>query len=99
MAARQTLLLASVFILSACGGGGKATLVKNCVSEGENRETCECMADAAEADLSPKLFDLLVEVSDEGDDAAQSMLSDLSLAEQGEVMAFGLKAAMSCGAG
>lgn len=86
--------------LAACGGGGggdRAALVKACQEDGSmETEACECMADSAKEELSPKLYNVLVESAKSGGDPEDAM-NKLSGEEQGEFMGFAMKAAMSCG--
>ncbi len=77
MKTQRTLAgLACVLALAGCGGssGGKAELVRNCVAEGESRETCQCVADAAEKSLDDKTFASLVKASRGGGDDMQAAM-------------------------
>ncbi len=88
--------------LAACGGGGggggdRAALVKACQEDGSmEAEACECMADSAKEELSPKLYNVLVASAQSGGNPEDAM-NDLSAEEQSEFMGFAMKAAMSCG--
>ena len=86
--------------LAACGGGGgaKAALVKACTEDGTDVAECQCMADAAAEELDASTFDKLVQLAKEGGESAEAVLSDLTPEEQGEFMAFAMKAAMTCSA-
>ena len=86
--------------LAGCGGGGggdRAALVKACQEDGSmETEACECMADAAEEELSPEMYKLLVDSAKSGGDPEDAM-NNLSAEEQSEFMGFAMKAAMTCG--
>lgn len=86
--------------LAACGGGGggKAALVKACTDDGTSTAECECMADAAEQELDPATFNKLVDAANEGEEAAEEIMTNLTPEEQGKFMAFAMKAAMTCSA-
>ncbi len=95
------LATAMMFGLAACGGGGggKAALVDACVADGESKENCSCMADAAESQLDKPLFNKLVKAAKDGEDGVEGMIGELSSEEQGKFMGFAMSAAMSCGMG
>ena len=54
--------------------------------------------DAAAEELDASTFDKLVQLAKEGGESAEAVLSDLTPEEQGEFMAFAMKAAMTCSA-
>lgn len=87
--------------LAACGGGGggKAALVKACVDDGTSKSECECMADAAEEELDSETFKIMVNLAEQGEEAADQVLSEMTPEQQGKFMAFAMKAATTCGAG
>ncbi|WP_370236807.1 MULTISPECIES: hypothetical protein [Henriciella] len=93
---------AALFGLAACGGGGggnRAALVDACLEDGStDKATCECMADSAEKNLSNDLYGKLAKAAKEGEEAAESMMEDLTPEEQGQFMSFAMQAAMTCGA-
>jgi hypothetical protein len=86
--------------LAGCGGGGgadRAALIKACQDEGSMEDgACDCMADSAKDELSPKLYKMLVDAAKSGGSPEDTM-NDLSPEDQGEFMGFAMKAAMSCG--
>jgi hypothetical protein len=85
--------------LAGCGGGGadRAALVKACQDDGSMEvEACECMADSAKDELSPKLYKILVDSTKSGGNP-QDAMDNLSSEDQSEFMGFAMKAAMSCG--
>ncbi len=93
-------LALAALMLAGCGGSGgdRATLIKACTEDGSSAESCGCMADAAEAELDPKVYKALVQSAASGDDAvAQKVMEDLSSVEQGQVFGFFMKAALECG--
>jgi hypothetical protein len=51
---------AAITFLAGCGGFGqvsdKQALVTTCIEKGENEATCNCVAGALEAKLSPELY-------------------------------------------
>ncbi|MEM5517820.1 hypothetical protein WNY37_12755 [Henriciella sp. AS95] len=93
---------AALFGLAACGGGGgsnREALVSACLDDGStDKETCECMADSAEKNLSDDLYGKLAKAAKEGEESANAMMEDLSPEEQGQFMSFAMQAAMTCGA-
>ncbi|MFC7291351.1 hypothetical protein [Hirschia litorea] len=64
---RKIILLSiATLTLAACGGGGKASIVKSCVDEGESKKTCTCLADAIEENTDEKTFKLIAKAAKSG---------------------------------
>jgi hypothetical protein len=86
-------------MLAGCGGTGadRAAIVEACVSDGSGQESCECMAKAAEEDLSGEHFAKLGKAARAGEDGMDEMFDNLSAEEQAAFMGFAMKAGMSCG--
>ncbi|MEL7480172.1 MAG: hypothetical protein AAGJ29_01300 [Pseudomonadota bacterium] len=94
------LIGAAALLLVACGGGNdKQKLVAACIEGGESEANCSCLADAAEENLSDKLFGKLVDITAAGDDGAAQIMSELTQDEQSEFFSFAMRAAVTCGAG
>lgn len=84
-------LILSVGVLvaaAACGGGGsdKQALFDSCLTEGETKETCSCMVDAMEENLSPALLKKMATAAKDGSSDPSEMMGELSVEEQGEFM-------------
>ena len=85
--------LVALSTLAACGDGGDREAMLAAFNEaGLDAETSECMADRAKSDMKPDLYDAMVEAAKSNDDS----LDQLSVAQQGELGAFMLKAALDC---
>lgn len=84
--------------LAGCGGrSDHAALVEACAADGSTTESCECMATAAEDQLSPKLYGILVDAARSGEDPDDDVLAELTPAEQGQFLTFAMSAAVTCG--
>ncbi|MEM9667362.1 MAG: hypothetical protein AAF950_00425 [Pseudomonadota bacterium] len=87
----------SAFLVAACGaGGGKSAIVKACMDEGETRENCTCMADVAEEELDEELFGLLAKAAKSSDEGLGDLGSEMTLAQAGQFMSFGVNVASRC---
>ncbi len=86
--------------LSACsGGGGKAALVEACVNDGQEKKTCDCMADEFEQKLDKDVFNALVLGAQGKDEEAEKILSELPMEKQFSVATAAMEATMKCGLG
>ena len=86
--------------IAACGGGAgdRQAIVDACVEDGStDKETCECMATAAEENLDGALFGKLAKAARDGEDNTSEMMNDLSGEEKTQFMSFAMQAAMTCG--
>lgn len=99
---KKTIFASAALLgLAACGGGGgdRAALVDACVADGgTDKATCECMADSAEKNLDKDLYRKLAKAAEEGEEAANAIMEDLTPEQQGQFMSFAMQAAMTCGA-
>lgn len=100
----KKVFFASVFALAlaACGGGNKeAQLAKMCMDEGDNSSVeCDCMAKTAVDKLDGDMVNLLLKAAKKGDDtdaAMTEMMGDLTPAQMGQFMTFGMEIATTCG--
>jgi flagellar hook-basal body complex protein FliE len=94
---KKTLLAGVMALgLAACGGGGKAELVKACVDSGEDEQICNCMGDKLEADLDSGTFKKVAKAMAAGEEKGQEMIENMPADEQGEVMTAMMGAGMSC---
>lgn len=97
------VVAAGLIGLSACGGGGgaKAKLVKACLDEdGATQEQCDCMANAAVDELDKDTLKILVNMSEQADQssaAAMEMIAKMTPEQTGQMTAFMMSAAMTCG--
>jgi len=85
--------------LVGCGGAGgdRAAIVEACVTDGSSQESCECMAKAAEEDLTSEQFATLGKAARGGPESMDNMFDNLSDEDQAAFMGFAMKAGMSCG--
>lgn len=69
------LLTLSALMLTACGGNGNANIVKSCMSEGESKATCTCLADAIEDGADEETFKIISKAAKDGgmDDAIAAL--------------------------
>lgn len=85
--------------LSACGASrskGKVAIFKHCVEGGDAVGMCRCMAELAAADLDDKTFQMLVAMSESGDDAPPDVASKMSKSAQSKFVAFAAKVGTTC---
>lgn len=90
------MVAACAAVLSGCGGG-KAALVKSCVDEGTEKETCDCIGGELEANLDKEVFAALVLGAQGKEEAARTALEKLPEGKQFSAVTATMSAAMKCG--
>lgn len=78
---------AAVLMLAACGQGAEGPtdrelLVRACVAEGEAEETCNCIANAMEQNLSAGLYSKTAKAVGQDGQDMMTFVGDLTMEEQ-----------------
>lgn len=95
----MTTAIAAALLATACGaaaGGGKAALVDACVDGGEDKKTCECVANELEKNADKDAFRAMTLEAQGKTEEAEKIISGLPMDKQISVATAAMGAMMKC---
>ncbi len=97
-----TTAAAAALLAAACGaaaGGGKGALVAECVEGGEEKKTCECVANELEKNADKDAFRAMTLEAQGKTEEAEKIISALPMDKQISVATAAMGAMMKCSPG
>jgi hypothetical protein len=92
---------AAALLASACdaSAGGKGALVADCVENGEEKQTCECVANELEKNADKDAFRAMTLEAEGKTEEAEKIISALPMDKQISVATAAMGAMMKCSPG